>query len=71
MKLIIETTEKTRIGDVQNAYNDAMKTTNIDSFMRSLQENIGESIVGRGGNHIFISEENGERIAIITPIFNN
>lgn len=68
MDLTIETKDKNRAGDIINAYNDALKTTNLNDFIKSLSINIGCSNVGRGGNHIYISEKSGARIAIITNI---
>jgi hypothetical protein len=67
--LTIETTDKNRMGDVQNAYNEALNTTTINAFIESLQSNIGNSKVGRGANHIWIAEaDTNKRIAIISNI---
>jgi len=55
LKLTIETTDKFRIGDVTNAYNEALETTNVTDMMESLRQNIGNSLVGRGGSHIWIT----------------
>ena len=66
LNLTIETTDKSRQGDVVNAYNEGLDETNIENFMQSLRANIGSSIVGKGGNHIWIAELDGKRIATIT-----
>ena len=66
LNLTIETTDKSRQGDVVNAYNDGLNETNIDNFINSLKANIGSSLVGKGGNHIWIAELDGKRIATIT-----
>ena len=66
LNLTIETTNKSRQGDVFNAYNEALNQTNINDFMMSLRKNIGNCKVGKGGSHIWISESNDVRIATIT-----
>jgi len=55
LDLTIETKDKFRIGDIANAYNEALETTNVTDMMENLRQNIGNSIVGRGGSHIWIS----------------
>lgn len=67
LKLTIETTDKFRSGDVMNAYNQALEACTMDDFVESLQNNIGNSKVGLGGNHIWICDvDTNERIAIIS-----
>ncbi len=71
MQLTIETENEARGGDVENAYEEAMDTCGMNEFIASLEENIGDSIVGRGSNHVWISEKStGERIAIVTNLLN-
>lgn len=66
LKLTIETQDSNRAGDIQNAYNEALNTTNIPSFMESLRQNIGNSKVGRGGSHIWVADaQTNNRLAII------
>jgi hypothetical protein len=66
LKLTIETTDNARQGDVFNAYNEGLNETSIENFIQSLKLNIGSSLVGKGGNHIWIAELDGKRIATIT-----
>lgn len=71
MILKVETNNKFRKGDIFNAYNEAMQKPTLKEFKNSLAENIGDSIVGQGSNHIWISEKStGERIAIISNLLN-
>lgn len=65
LNLIIETTNENRRGDIENAYNLALETSNLNDFIKSLESNIGNSKVGRGGSHIWITEQNNERIGMI------
>lgn len=68
INLMIETENKLRAGDLENAYNNALKTCNVPDFINSLMDDMPETIIGRGANHIFIAEKNGNRIGIITNI---
>ena len=71
MNLVIETTNSCRIGDIKNAYDVAMNESTMSGFIDSLQSNIPNTIIGRGGSHIWISEASTkERIAMITNLFN-
>jgi hypothetical protein len=70
MTLTIETQNTNRAGGLQNAYNDAMNATNRAEFIERLDGNMPNTIVGVGGNHIFVAEKDGSRIGIITNPFN-
>ncbi len=67
--LTLETTDKNRMGDVFNAYQEALDTTSIKEMIESLKANIGDSEIGRGSNHIWINDtKTQKRIAIISNI---
>lgn len=68
MNLVIETENKFRAGDLENAYDEAMNTYNRVAFIESLLSNMPDTIIGTGSNHIFVSEKNGNRIGMITNI---
>ena len=70
MNLNIETKNEALKLQIENAYNEALETSDIKSFVRCLSVNTDESIiVGVCGSHIWISEkETGKRHAIITNI---
>ncbi len=70
MKLTIETQDTNRAGDLQNAYNDAMNATNRAEFIERLDNNMPDTIIGVGGNHIFAAEKDGTRLGIITNPLN-
>ena len=70
MTLNIETQNTNRAGDLQNAYNDAMNATNRATFIERLDSNMPDTIIGVGGNHIFVAEKDGTRLGIITNPFN-
>lgn len=70
MTLVIETQDTYRAGDLQNAYDDAMNATNIQSFIDRLQDNMPNTIIGVGGNHIWVAELNKTRIGMIVNPFN-
>jgi hypothetical protein len=67
LKLIIETTNETLIQQIQSAYNEALETCSIESFVRCLDVNTNDNIiVGTTGSHIWISDkETCKRHAII------
>tara|TARA_R100001244_G_scaffold103586_1_gene76982 strand:- start:477 stop:689 length:213 start_codon:yes stop_codon:yes gene_type:complete len=70
MQLIIETSNTNRAGDLQNAYNDAMNAINRASFIERLNNNMPDTIVGVGGNHIYVAEKDGTRLGLITNPLN-
>jgi len=70
MNLTIETEDTNRAGDLENAYNIAMNTGTIPLFIQSLENNMPDTIIGCGANHIFIAEKTGKRIGLITNLFN-
>jgi hypothetical protein len=67
LKLTVETKNEALKSQIQNAYNEGLETSNIDSFVRSLDVNTDDNvIVGLSGSHIWISDkETGKRHAII------
>ena len=72
MNLTIETQNKTLAIEIQNAYDEAMKSNNIKSFVRSLDVNTEDDIIiGHSGSHVWVSQkENGKRLAIINNLLN-
>lgn len=72
MNLTIETKNEALKDQIENAYNEAMCTSDIKSFVRNFDGNTDDNIiVGLSGSHIWISEkETGVRHAIITNLFN-
>ena len=72
MNLTIETKNEKTKSQIMAAYNKALKSSNIKSFVNKLNVATDETIiVGLSGSHIWISEkENGNRLAIITNLFN-
>ena len=70
MNLVIETQDTYRAGDLQNAFDDAMNATSKAGFIERLQANMPNTIIGVGGNHIWIAELNNTRIGMIVNPFN-
>jgi hypothetical protein len=71
MKLTIETENTTREAFIKGAYEKAMIESNLDNFIKSLNNNLGYCKIGKGGSHIWISDDQtNERLAIITNLFN-
>lgn len=70
MNLVIETENKFRAGDLENAFNDAMNATSKVDFIDRLQYNMPNTIIGVGGNHIWVAELNKTRIGMIINPFN-
>lgn len=70
MKLTIETQDKDRAVDLQNAYNDALNATNRVGFIERLDNNMPDTIIGIGGSHIFAAEKDETRLGVITNPFN-
>lgn len=70
MNLSIETTNKFRAGDLENAYNDALNAKNKAQFIDKLQSNMPDTIIGVGGSHIWVSEKNGNRLGLIVNPLN-
>ena len=70
MNLTIETKNEALKFQIENAYNEALETSDVGSFVRCLDVNTSDSIiVGVSGSHIWISDkETGKRHAIITNI---
>ena len=67
LKLTVETKNEALKLQIENAYNKALETLNIESFVRCLDQSTDEKIiVGVSGSHIWISDkETGKRHAII------
>ena len=67
MKLIIETTDRATSKQIEAAYNLALNTTSVNSFIQSLADQLKPSLcIGRGGSHIWISSTNtDDRKAIV------
>lgn len=67
MKLIIETTDRATSKQIEAAYNLALNTTSVNSFIQSLSDQLKSTLcVGRGGSHIWISSKNlNDRKAIV------
>lgn len=67
MNLKIETMDVQKTIEINNAYNEALSTSDVNSFVRNLDGNTNENmIVGLSGSHIWISDkETGKRLAII------
>tara|TARA_R110000868_G_scaffold236978_1_gene491009 strand:+ start:246 stop:458 length:213 start_codon:yes stop_codon:yes gene_type:complete len=70
MNLVIETQDTFRAGDLENAFNDAINATTKTGFIERLQDNMPNTIIGVGGNHIWVAELNKTRIGIIINPFN-
>ena len=72
MNLTIETKNTQIKSEIENAYNEAMESSNINGFVRSFNVNTEDNIiVGLSGSHVWISEkETGKRLAIITNLLN-
>jgi len=67
LKLTVETNNNQIHAQIVNAYNEALETSDIESFVRCLDVNTDDTIiVGISGSHIWISDnETGKRHAII------
>ena len=67
LKLTIETKNEALKLQIENAYKEALETSDIESFVRCLDVNTDNNIiVGVSGSHIWISDkETGKRHAII------
>lgn len=70
MNLVIETINENRAGDLQNAFDDALNATNKAGFIDRLQDNMPDTIIGVGGNHIWVAEKNNTRLGMIINPFN-
>ena len=66
---ISELTPKHQAGDIENAFNEAMNTTNKDAFVSCLEKELPAYFIYTGGNHIAIHKQSGSvRLAIIENI---
>ena len=70
MNLTVETKNEALKLQIENAYNEALETSDVKSFVRCMSVNTDENIiVGVSGSHIWISDKKtGKRHAIITNI---
>jgi len=69
LNLSIETTDKKLASKIKSAYEFALgKSATANQLMLNLERKLGNVKVGKGGSHIWISDSDNNRLAIITEM---